>query len=94
MRDNVVEIIPNKVTVTHLFAKIKSAQYLNIPGTTVTICHLTMQNGFTVMGQSGCVDPKEYNAALGEKYAYEDAVDKIWQLEGYLLAERRYQAGL
>jgi hypothetical protein len=53
-----------------------------------------MQNGFTILGQSSCVDPKEFNIALGEKYAYEDAIDKIWQLEGYLLAERRYQAGL
>jgi hypothetical protein len=53
-----------------------------------------MQNGFTILGQSSCVDPKEFNIALGEKYAYEDAIDKSWQLEGYLLAERRYQAGL
>jgi hypothetical protein len=35
---------------------------------------------------------EEYNQALGEKYAYEDAVNKIWQLEGYLLAEKRYQS--
>lgn len=93
MREN-IEMIPNKVTVGDIFDKIRNAQYLNIPGSTTTICYLTMQNGFTILGQSACVDPKDYNVALGEKYAYEDAVEKIWQLEGYLLAERRYQAGL
>jgi hypothetical protein len=93
MREN-IETIPNKVTANDLFDKIKKVQYIRIPDTTTTICYLTMQNGFTILGQSGCVDPKEYNAALGEKYAYENAVEKIWQLEGYLLAERRYQAGL
>lgn len=93
MREN-IETIPNKVTVGAMFDKIRNTQYLNIPGTTTTICYLTMQNGFTILGQSACVDPKEYNAALGEKYAYENAVEQIWQLEGYLLAERRYQAGL
>lgn len=93
MREN-LDMIPHKVTMGDILAKIRKAQYLNIPGSTTVICYLTMQNGFTVLGQSACVDPKEYNVALGEKYAYEDAVEKIWQLEGYLLAERRYQAGL
>ena len=27
----------------------------------------------------------------GEKIAYENAVDKVWELEGYLLAEDRYR---
>lgn len=93
MREN-IEMIPNKVTVGDLFNKVKSTKYLVIPGTTTTICYLTMQNGFTILGQSSCVDPNEYNVATGEKYAYENAIEQIWQLEGYLLAERRYQAGL
>lgn len=93
MREN-IDMIPKKITAGDLFDKVKDAKYFNIPGTTTTICYLTMQNGFTILGQSACVDPNEYNAATGEKYAYENAIEKIWQLEGYLLAERRYQAGL
>lgn len=93
MREN-IEVIPTKVSLNDIFGKVKECQYLVVPGSTTTVCYLTMQNGFTILGQSSCVDPKEFNIALGEKYAYEDAIDKIWQLEGYLLAERRYQAGL
>ena len=33
-----------------------------------------------------------YNRALGEKYAYDDALSNCWKFEGYLLAERLYQA--
>jgi hypothetical protein len=50
-----------------------------------------MENGYTINGHSACVDPAKYNQALGEKYAYEDAINKAWPLEGYLLAEEIYQ---
>ena len=40
-------------------------------------------------GESACVDPVNYNKALGEKYAKERAEatarNKLWELEGYLL---------
>lgn len=29
-----------------------------------------------------------FDMALGRKYSYEDAFNKLWPLEGYLLAER------
>ena len=29
--------------------------------------------------------------AIGEKFAYEDAINKAWPLEGYLLAEEIFQ---
>jgi len=91
MREN-VETLPKRVSMSDILAKVVNTEYHLLPGTTTTICHITLQNGFIILGQSACVDPGEYNQALGEKYAFEDAIDKIWQLEGYLLAERRYQA--
>lgn len=57
---------------------------------TLTICILTLRNGFTVTGESACVDPANFNAELGYKIARQHATDKIWPLEGYALAERRY----
>jgi hypothetical protein len=33
------------------------------------------------------VDLGNFDAALGRKYAYEDALKEAWPLEGYLLAE-------
>jgi len=39
------------------------------------------------------VDPAKFNQALGEKYAYEDAINKMWELEGYLLSNEIYGDG-
>ena len=54
----------------------------------LTFCVFVLRNGFTVTGQSACVSPDNFDAALGKKIAYKDAVDKIWVLEGYLLQEK------
>ena len=80
------------VTVSDVQETIKKAQYHVLPGTTTTICELTLRNGFTVIGTSACASPENFNVALGEKYAFEKASEQIWQLEGYLLKERLYLA--
>lgn len=51
----------------------------------VTICIIILKSGFKVEGVSACVDPANYNKELGQKYAYENAFEKLWQLEGYVL---------
>ena len=58
----------------------------------LTICILTLENGFTVTGESACASPENFDKLLGQKIAYENARNKIWQLEGYLLKEKLYQA--
>lgn len=55
---------------------------------TLTICVLTLQNGFTVVGKSACASPENYNEEVGEHFAREDARRQIWPLEAYLLKER------
>lgn len=82
---------PNKVSLNDLLAKVKGATYTVLPNGRTTICQLTLENGYTVEGQSACVDIANYNKALGEQYAYNDAISKIWPLEGYLLAESLYR---
>ena len=54
---------------------------------TLTICVLTLTNGFTVVGKSACASPENYREDLGEHYAREDAKRQIWALEAYLLRE-------
>ena len=56
--------------------------------TCLTVCCLTLRNGFTVTGESACASPENFNAEIGRKIARENARQKIWQLEGYLLKER------
>ena len=76
------------VDITSMSAKIKQVVYTTVPDSTLTLCLLYMKNGYVVTGQSACVDVKKFNAATGEKYAYEDALNKLWPLEGYLMAEK------
>ena len=81
-----------KVTMNGIIEKIVGATYTVLPNGRTTICQLTMVNGFTIEGQSACVSASEFNAALGEQYAYKDAVENVWAFEGYLLAEELYKA--
>ena len=56
--------------------------------TCLTVCCLTLQNGFTVTGESACASPENFDAGIGQKIARGNARDKIWQLEGYLLKDK------
>lgn len=55
---------------------------------TLTVCVLNLTNGAQVIGQSNVIDPANYDAELGRSIARKDAVEKIWQLEGYALKTR------
>jgi hypothetical protein len=55
---------------------------------TLTICVLDLKNGALVVGQSNVIDPANYDADVGEDVSYKDALNKIWQLEGYALKTR------
>ena len=59
-----------------------------LPLQTLTFCILTLENGFTVTGESACASPENYNAEIGKEIAYTNAREKIWMLEGYLLKEK------
>ena len=80
-----------QVTEESIKAKIVKVEYFQLPASTVTICSITLNNGFSVRGESACVDPAIFNKDTGEKFAYKDAFGKLWMLEGYLLAEQLYQ---
>lgn len=54
----------------------------------LTFCVLTLQNGFTVTGESACASPENFDAEIGRKIARQNAVNKIWMLEGYLLKQK------
>ncbi|MGB6301105.1 MAG: Gp49 family protein [Rivularia sp. (in: cyanobacteria)] len=47
--------------------------------------------GFTVTGRSACVDPKNFDLAIGEKLCRNDAINKLWELEGYRLQNKWYE---
>lgn len=71
---------------------IQGEAYHVFEGTTVTVCLLTLRNGYTVTGESACASPENFNAELGRKIARDNARNKIWQLEGYLLRQRLHDS--
>jgi len=79
-----------KVTKEGIESRIKSVDYIVLPNSTVTICNMVLENGYSVRGESACVDPRNFNMEIGRQLAYRDAFSKIWPLEGYLLAEKTY----
>lgn len=44
-----------------------------------------LPNGFTVLGESACVDPENYDEQIGFDLAMERIKSKVWELEGYKL---------
>lgn len=69
----------------HIDATIKGEAYHVFPGSTLTVCALTLQNGFLVVGESAAASPENFDEAIGRKIARDNARNKIWALEGYLL---------
>lgn len=67
-------------------------EYFVFPKSCMTVCCLTLQNGFNVVGESACASPENFNAEIGQKIARSNARDKIWALEGYLLKQHLAQA--
>ena len=69
---------------------IRSIQYYIFADSCLTVCSMTLRNGFTVTGESACASPENFNQEIGEKIAHDNAREKIWVLEGYLLKQRLF----
>jgi len=62
-----------------------------LPSGKCMICELTLKNGFTVRGESSCVSKANFNQEIGERISFENARNKVWELEGYLLQDNLYK---
>lgn len=74
-----------RLTSALIDAQIVSKSYHVFPGTTMTICALTLRNGFVVVGESAAASPENFDEAIGKRIARDNARNKIWALEGYAL---------
>src|SRR5215217_5606747 len=57
-----------------------------------TICTLVLKNGHIVIGESRPVSDANFDEELGRKIARDNARNKIWALEGYLLRQKLHKA--
>ncbi|QJT71262.1 hypothetical protein GR11A_00225 [Vibrio phage vB_VcorM_GR11A] len=82
--DELVVSYPTNLKLTPDYVKGKATedeQYFNHG--TYTICSVTAENGAKLVGTSGVIHP-EYNIPeLGRDIAHQNAVNKLWELEGY-----------
>lgn len=77
-----------RLTTAHIDSVIVGEDYHVFPGTTLTVCALKLANGFIVTGESAAASPENFDAEIGKKIARDNARNKIWALEGYLLRQR------
>lgn len=82
-----------RLTPSDIDDAIKDVAFYVFPNTLLTVCCLTLQNGYNVTGESACASPENFNQEIGEKVAFDNARQKIWQLEGYLLKQKLYEKG-
>ena len=73
-----------KLTKEFLESEIDKVEY-NRFGETNTHCTITTKSGFTFTGESACVDPNNFDQKIGEKFAYEQAFEKMWMPYGFWL---------
>lgn len=84
-----VQKTDNRVTLDSMKAKVASTEYIRPASARhMTIAVVSLSNGFQLIGKSAPADPANFDAALGEKFALEDAIRQMWPLEGYLLREK------
>jgi hypothetical protein len=63
------------------------------PLSRVVFCVMVLRNGYTVTGQAAKVDPVGFDLEVGERIARADAVEKLWPLLGFRLADKIAAAG-
>lgn len=84
---------PNRVTEQDIEARIIKTEFHILPGTTTTVCVITLDNGWNETGISACVDPANFSKEEGEKWSRIQAFNKLWVPLGFLLKEKLHQEG-
>lgn len=77
-----------RLTPQHINDQIVGEAFYVFPGTTLTVCALTLKNGYQVTGESAAASPANFDVEIGKKIARDNARNKIWALEGYLLRSK------
>lgn len=81
-----------RITPAHIDSLIVRETFTELPSGKVMVCELTLKNGFTVRGEGSAVSRENFNVEVGMQVSRKKAWDKIWELEGYLLQQRLYEA--
>jgi hypothetical protein len=54
----------------------------------LTLCVLVLKNGIKLVGESACVSAENFDAEIGRRLARASAIEKLWPLLGFRLADK------
>lgn len=74
-----------RVTPEYMESRIAKADFL--VKDTLTICVITLDNGYQVIGEAACVKTENFNEDIGQRISRQNAFNKLWPLFGFVLAE-------
>lgn len=86
-RFNKISITGNRVTPEDVAEAIDRAEYVKL-GEKIVICHLTLKDGFEVIGQAGVVDASLFDMETGKGISLQKAMERVWQHMGSILQDR------
>jgi hypothetical protein len=66
-----------RITPEMVDEEIVGAQYHVFEVSCLTVCCLTLRNGFTVIGQSACASPENFDEDVGRKVSYSNARQQV-----------------
>ena len=80
---------PLKLSPQWIENQILTEEYL-IRGGRFMVCIIYTKGGYYVTGESAPINPAEFTEELGRKYSREEAVEKIWTIEGIIARKQHY----
>lgn len=80
---------PLKLSPQWVENQILSEEYIT-RGERFMVCILYTKGGYYVTGESAPINPAEFSEELGQKYSREEAVDKIWRIEGTIARKEHF----
>lgn len=87
-RSKAVQKTPWRVSLEMMKQRVISVEYIYpklVPHMTIAV--VTLDNGYALVGESAPADPLNFNEKLGQEYAYENAMKKLWPLEAYVMRD-------
>lgn len=87
-------LVAPRIKPSNIDDKIKKVKYHVFSGTCTTVCCIILDNGYTVIGESACASPENFDEEIGKVRAFQKAKSKIWELAGYHFLEDKYNKSL
>lgn len=78
-----------RITLEYIQSRIRHEEFIYPDGApSLTLCLITLDNGFFALGMSAPAASQNFNQELGRKYSKENAMRDLWGKFGFALSEK------